>query len=128
MDLVPESKFDLERAERAVAAGWPAIEPVVADLLEWLQDHNWPVARVLAPFLASIGDPLVPFLRPVLDGDDAIWKYWIIQAVISEAPVTVAKALRPELQRLVERPSGREVEEEVPDVATAALARTAHLD
>jgi hypothetical protein len=128
VNLVPASKFDLETAELAAAAGWPAVQPVVTDLLEWLQDYNWPVARVLAPFLASIGDPLVPFLRPILAGDDALWKYWIIQTVIFEAPATVAKALRPELQRLVQGPSPTEVEEEVSAVATAALARIAHLD
>jgi hypothetical protein len=80
---------------------------------------------VLAPFLASIGDPLVPYLRPILVGDDAIWKYWITVAVISEAPVSVAERLRPELQRLVEAPSANEVDEEVPAVASAALDRAA---
>jgi hypothetical protein len=49
---------------------------------------------VLAPFVASIGEPLVPHLRPILDdeGQDAIWKYWIITAVVAVAPVTVADA------------------------------------
>lgn len=83
MTLVPRSKFDIETAERAAATGWPTVEPVLPQLLEWLQDYNWPVARVLAPFVASIGEPLVPHLRPILDdeGQDAIWKYWIITAV-----------------------------------------------
>ena len=121
MDLVPHSKFDTETAERAVAAGWPTVEPVVSQLLEWLQDYNWPVSRTLAPFLASIGEPLVPYLRPILAGDDAIWKYWIIVAVLADAPVEVIQALRPELERLVESPSPREVEEEIPVVAKSTL-------
>ena len=66
--LVPSSKGDLPAAKRAVAAGWPAVEPVLPELLEWIQDVNWPVAPVLMPFLASLGDPLVPHLRPIFAG------------------------------------------------------------
>jgi hypothetical protein len=64
-------------------------------------------------------------LRPILDdeGQDAIWKYWIITAVVAVAPVTVVEGLRPELERLVENPTPREVEEEVPEVAREALRR-----
>jgi Domain of unknown function (DUF5071) len=122
--LVPLSKFDTETAGRAVAAGWPAVEAVLPQLLEWLQDYNWPVSRVLAPFLASIGEPLVPYLRSILQGPDAIWKYWIITAVVADAPVTVVDALRPDLQRLVEKPTPQEAEAEVPKVAVKQLGRS----
>jgi hypothetical protein len=98
---------------------------IVVELLEWLQDCNWPVSRVLAPFLASVGTPLVPYLRPILAGDDAIWKYWIIVAVLADAPPDVLQALRPELERLVSAPTAREVEEEIPEPARAALDRAA---
>jgi hypothetical protein len=36
----------------------PLLGPTLAELLAWLQDINWPVAGVLAPFLAAIGPPL----------------------------------------------------------------------
>jgi Domain of unknown function (DUF5071) len=124
-DLVPSSKFDIEAAERAVARGWPDVEPVLPRLLEWLQDGNWPVARVLAPFLAGIGDPLVPYLRPILAGDDLIWKYWIIQGIIGEAPLSVVEAFRPDLERLANDPTPSEREEELPEVASAVLGRLA---
>ena len=123
MSVVPRSKVDTDAAERAVAAGWPAVASVMPELLEWMQDYNWPVSRALAPFLASIGEPLVPYLRPILMGDDAIWKYWIVVAVVSPAPVSVVEGLRPELERLVEAPSERDVAEDVPAVALAALDR-----
>ena len=60
--LIPKSKSDLETANRAVAAGYPAVKPVLGELVEWLKDYNWPVAHVLAPFLAKIGIPLVPHI------------------------------------------------------------------
>jgi hypothetical protein len=125
VNLVPRSKFDIETAERAVAAGWPTVEPDLPQLLEWLHDYNWPVSRVLAPFLASIGEPLVPYVRPILEGPDAIWKHWIITAVLADAPVAIVEGLRPELERLVENPSQRDLEEEVPEVARRELGRSA---
>jgi hypothetical protein len=125
VDLVPQSKFDVATAERAVAAGWPAVEPVLPQLLEWLQDYNWPVSRVLAPFLATIGAPVVPYLRPILAGDDPIWSYWVVAAVVAEAPLAVVEGLRQDLERLAESPSAREVAEELPEVPRSALSRLA---
>jgi hypothetical protein len=122
--VVPSSKFDVATAERAVEAGWPAVESVAPDLLAWLQDYNWPVSHVLAPFLARVGAPLVPYLRPILAGDDAIWKYWIIAEVLADASPEVVELLRPELERIVRAPTAREAEEDVPSVARAALDRS----
>jgi hypothetical protein len=34
-ELVPRHKLDLATAERAVEAGWPAVEPVLAELVGW---------------------------------------------------------------------------------------------
>src|SRR4051794_23281462 len=62
--LIPQNKFDLKRAQAAVEVGYPAVAPILPELLEWLQDYNWPVAHILAPFLASIGEPLVPHGSP----------------------------------------------------------------
>jgi len=121
--LVPSSKFDIEAAERAVAAGWPAVESVFPELLEWLQDYNWPVAQVLAPFVADIGTPVVPFLRPILDGGDAIWIYWILTTVLSQAPMPVVAELRKQLERLAADTSVALSVEGVSEAARAVLAR-----
>jgi hypothetical protein len=78
---------------------------------------------VLAPLLAGVGPPLVPYLRPILAGEDAIWKYWVISAVLADAPLEVVETLRPELECIVDNPTERELQEEVPEVAKAALDR-----
>ena len=41
--LIPRNKHDLRRARVLVALGYPAVAPVLPELLEWLQDLNWPV-------------------------------------------------------------------------------------
>jgi Domain of unknown function (DUF5071) len=113
----------LEAAERAVACGWPGVEPVVPQLLDWLKDCNWPVAHILAPFLAGIGCPLAPYLRPILDGEDTSWKYWILSEVIRRAPLSLVEQLRPELDRIARNPTVAEIGEGISDDARIALAR-----
>jgi hypothetical protein len=118
--LMPQGKHDIERANAIVAAGYPAIAPVLPDLLVWLQDFNWPVARVLAPFLISIGSPLIPHVRSIMDTDDEVWKYWIIVVIMRESR-EVAQAFREDLERFAYSPMPREVDEGLNEAARLAL-------
>ena len=119
-DLVPTSKGDLTRARAAVEAGYPAVDPILGELLKWLQDYNWPVAHILGPFLASIGVPLVPHIWRVLGTDDHMWKYWVIGILIRDLPEAAAAEFRPELERLCYNPQpderGSELDEQARDV------------
>jgi hypothetical protein len=118
--LVPRDKLDLERAEAAIGAGYPAVKPVLPELLEWLQDMNWPVARLLAPFLASIGAPLETDVRRVLESSDDIWKYWVIHSVVAKSP-ELARLFWSELQRLASNPTENERAEELNELARGIL-------
>jgi hypothetical protein len=118
--LIPRDKFDLVTARAAAAAGYPTVASILPELLEWLQDCNWPVSGVLAPFLASIGEPLVPHVRRVLESGDEVWKYWMICAIIKQSPV-IAAAFRDTLERLAYAPTEREVTEELNEVARDVL-------
>jgi hypothetical protein len=118
--LLPRDKHDLVRAEAIVSAGYPAVEPLMPHLLEWLQDMNWPVARVLAPFLARVGAPLERHLRLVFESTDDIWKYWVIHSVIAESP-ELRRIFRDDLQRLASSPTENERVEEVDEVARTVL-------
>ncbi len=119
-DLIPQNKHDLTRAQAAVARGYPEVAPILPELLEWLQDLNWPVARVLAPFLASIGPPIIPHLSRVFAGDDHIWKYWLLQCIVKDCAV-VAAAFRDDLIRLARAPTAAEAREELDEMARVVL-------
>jgi Domain of unknown function (DUF5071) len=119
--LVPATKTDLRRAEAAVRAGYPAVAPILPQLLEWLRDCNWPVARILAPLLASVGAPLVPHLIRILETDDLVWKYWVIMVLIPALCPADALVFRPELERLAFRASPEETREELHTQALLAL-------
>ena len=118
--LIPEHKFDQDAVQAAIAAGWPAVLPVLPALLVWLQDMNWPVARPLAPFLASIGAPLAPAIRQVFNGDDGIWKVNLILQLVASSPALRA-SLDADLRRLAAHPSPGDRAEEVAQAALEAL-------
>jgi hypothetical protein len=118
--LLPQHKRDVEKARATVARGYPAVAPVLPELLVWLQDGNWPVAHVVAPFLATIGAPLAPEIRRVLQSHDDIWKYWALSNVVAESPY-LAHALRGDLARLAFEPTSNEAAEEVDRVAREIL-------
>ena len=109
-ELLPKDKIETEKAEVLVATGFPAVEPILPLILEWMQDLNWPVAQVFQPFLASIGAPLAPYVRNVLSTNDEIWKYWMLCSVIGNS-LDLARALQPELERMASAPTPGELKE-----------------
>lgn len=99
-DILPRDKADLARARMVVEAGYPGIAPILPHLLSWLQDLNWPVADPLAEYLSTLGMAVVEPIRQILAGDDDIWKYGVLRAVVARAGDDVVRALKPDLERL----------------------------
>lgn len=120
-ELLPADKRDVERARAVVALGYPAVAPLLPDLLRWLQDCNWPVSRPIGDFLATLPEQMAPLIRDVLRGDDDIWKYWCIVRLISAMPPDIAEQFRAELTRLGNEPTPAERSEELNEVAQEAL-------
>lgn len=121
-DLIPQSKYDVVRTQAAIEAGYPTVAPILPDLLDWLQDMNWPVAKPLAPFLASVGEPLIPHIRYILEANDDIWKYWVLSSVVAESPV-IANAFPPELERFVSLPTKNECAEDLHEISQEILEK-----
>lgn len=119
-DRLPRNKLDTDRAGSLVALGYPAVEAAIPELLEWMQDINWPVAQVLQPFLAGIGGPLAPHIRRILETDDDVWKDWVLRCIVAES-AELRTILRPELERLAFSPKPGEKAEELDDTAREML-------
>lgn len=118
--LLPKSKHDIEKAEAIVRLGYPAVEPILPELLKWLQDLNWPVAHVFEPFLVSIGAPLHLHIKQILETDDGVWKYWILSSVVFQSP-ELQDLLIAELQQIAHHPKPDEKEDDVDRIAREIL-------
>ncbi len=119
-NILPQTKFDTDKAYALVALGFPAVHAVIPQILEWLQDLNWPIARTFQPFLIGIGKPLSPYVANVLAGNDQCWKYNLLVGVVLPSP-ELAQTLRMELERMAFRPTPSEIQEEVNQVAIEIL-------
>lgn len=119
--IVPRHKQDFERANALSSLPDRDIEPVIAELLEWTLDSNWPIA-------ATIADAL--FRRPValraiagvLDGPDGTGKWHLISLIIQCMPRPIAGQLRSTLQSLAAAPTSGDRHELVDEIAREALA------
>lgn len=119
-ELIPRDKHDHERADAVVETGYPTVGPILWELLEWIQDMNWPIAKTLAPFLTSIGQPLLPHIQRVFRTDDEVWKYWIIHEILWNSS-ELAEGFRDEITRIAYSPTETEIVEELSEPALSLL-------
>lgn len=121
--LLPQGPDDVERARALIDLGYPAVAPVLPTLMAWVQDMRWPVARIIAPFLASLGDEVLPEVHRVLSSNDVVWKYWCLWAIVRELPTPALEELRPVLIRLSRSPSPAEAVQQVDVLAKEIVSR-----
>jgi uncharacterized protein YejL (UPF0352 family) len=123
--LLPQDKGDLESVHFLSTYSYEELKPILPELLEWLQDYNWPVARPIATLLKRFFPQILPDLIPVLESHDAIWKYWILQIFFDDADheTVLPKQILSILQRMVENPTSQEKEEELNLLADKILTQ-----
>ncbi|WP_082928023.1 DUF5071 domain-containing protein [Rhizobium bangladeshense] len=97
--------------------------PFLDDLVSWVADGNWPVARPVADLLVSTGAGALPALRQVLQGSDAIHQYFMLLLVANRLPSDIAAVLRGDLERLATKPSTDQFREGVSELAEDILQK-----
>lgn len=117
---LPRDKHDTRSARALIALSREQIHPAMPQILEWVQDVNWPVAAVLLPYLAGIGPRLAPYVKTVLASDDDQWKYSVLHGIVRHSR-ELAFELDGELQRFSHAPTRGELEEGVAEVAREIL-------
>lgn len=125
MDLksvLPKDKHDIQAVERCINIGYPKIIPILPELLTWIQDMNWPVAKVLAPFLSTIADHLETEIRTVFQSNDETWKYSLMTEIIVNSS-KLRTNLNDELLRLAEKPTESEQIEKLDLIAMDILRK-----
>lgn len=84
--MIPKDKFDIEAVERIQQASAEQVIPLLPQLLEWLQDYNWPVAQPMVDVLLHYPTELTPHVERVLLGDDEMWIYWCLVKIVPALP------------------------------------------
>jgi len=99
--LLPRDKNDVAGAASLIDLGFPVVEPVLPQLIDWLRTNGSPVDLALRPFFASLGERAVPVVRTVLEGKHELHQYTVLSAVLSKWPKHAVAQLVPDLERLV---------------------------
>ena len=121
--LLPRDKHDLDSIALIVEAGYPAVAPILDQLLEWTADGNWPVASPIADFLVTLGTPLIDPVSRILQGKDGTQKWHCINSIVQRLPMDVLRGLEEDLRRLADHPSEDDRREEVDIEAREVLLR-----
>lgn len=125
--LVPAYKDDQEAIVNLQAASQEQVLAVAKELLEWVEDGNWPVSYPIGKVLSQYVNQLQDELLPILRGSDAIWKMWCIRFILEETQVTrLDQQYLLELERIAKYPTSNEEAEGAAEAAQDALASWQH--
>lgn len=113
-NLIPKDKFDFETVEKLKNYSFEEIEPIIPDLLEWLQDINWPISKSVAEYLVPYTEKNSSEILKILHSQDQVWKYWIL-LIFGE--IIKDKTVLDEIERIAKYPTKDEIEEEVSEIA-----------
>ncbi len=121
MIIVPTNKSDFIACENLEVAQDSEVIALLPELLEWLQDINWPVASVVLERISSLGEPLVEPVINILEGSDEVWKYWIVLCLLPKIGIETRRSFIPALSKIVNAPTSEEIKEEVNIVSAEIL-------
>lgn len=122
--FVPKHKDDFQAVEFLRKTDFKRFKAHINELLSWIQDMNWPVAREIAEILSFHTNSIKKQIINIIKSDDDIWKYWCVRELLY---FTKEKDLDceiiSELKRIVSYPTKGEVEEEVNIIAKETLEK-----
>ncbi len=119
-ELVPKDKHDISSIEKLSSIDIKEVEPILEDLMIWIQDINWPVAKELIKVLPRFHLMLVPVIHNIFETGDDVWKSWTLE-LLRNFPRETLILLKPDLERMVNFPTSSEILEYVTESANEIL-------
>ncbi len=117
-ELIPKHKDDQKVIAGLKKLSFEELEPIIPELLVWMQDMNWPIGRpiadILKPFVSRMTSEIIKILRT----NDSTWEYWVLTNLVSD---TTDPLVLMEIERIAKFPSKVEIEDEVNLEAIAIL-------
>jgi hypothetical protein len=118
---IPADRHDHAAVNAAAELGLAAIEPILPQLLQWVQDINWPVAAGICALLRPSGPEIAPHLQEIFRSSDTVWSYHVIANIVSQLPHETWVLIADDIHRIATNPTPAERADEVDLVAKTAL-------
>lgn len=98
-NLLPRDKHDFERVNDLKNINKEDLIKLIPELIEWLQDINWPIAKEISKLLLTVPKETIPYISNVLAGEDDIWKEWCLRYFVRDLPIELIENLKEELEK-----------------------------
>lgn len=117
--LIPKDKFDTSTIDELMKISEDEVKIILPDLLYWIADFNWPVAKDMINVLKRFSNNLIPHIQIVLraNENDDMLKYWIIKELIPVLSKEAQNKILGDIKRICDCPSMTEEIEGVRDEA-----------
>ncbi|WP_169083976.1 DUF5071 domain-containing protein [Paenibacillus sp. PL91] len=122
-ELIPKTKSDYERVALLKEAEKEKILPILPQLLEWLQDMNWPIAQDIEDIILKYEEHLITHIRVVMKSNDGGWKYFLLHGLITRLSNEILLELKPDLVRMKLCPTKDEIVAEIAEKIEDLLVR-----
>ncbi|WP_438349962.1 DUF5071 domain-containing protein [Paenibacillus sp. FA6] len=120
---LPKDKHDFDSVTELNKLEYSNVIILIPNLLEWLQDINWPISTEIAKLLLRYPEETIPHVKEVLSAKDDIWKEWCLRYFVEELSEHLIIEFKGELTRIVYDPTSGEELEEVNETAQLILKR-----
>ena len=121
--IVPVEKDDQTAIQNLRAASEEQVLAAADELLEWMEDGNWPVSLPIGEVLSKHIDKITPNVVGILRSHDSLWKYWCIRFLLMQLELgQIPPLILAELNRIVLRPTASDVNEGAAEAAGEILS------
>lgn len=120
-EYLPRDKGDFERVNKLADLDKSIIVLLIPNLLEWLQDINWPIAMKVSGLLLKYPKETIPYVKQVLSTNDDIWKEWCLVYFVEKLPQELKIDFINDLKRILCSPTAGEKLEGVNETAEMIL-------
>jgi hypothetical protein len=120
--MIPKDKNDEESIRLLHLATDGEVVENIVQLLEWLQDVNWPVSKGVISRLSNLGGELYTPINEILTGNDSIWKANIIGHLIPSFSQEAQLLYTASLEILLEEYNENDLREGVIDFVEIQLS------
>ncbi|WP_339306960.1 DUF5071 domain-containing protein [Paenibacillus sp. FSL R5-0519] len=108
-ECLPRDKSDYEAVRKLSDFSDVELKIIIPELMEWLQDGNWPISKPVEDLLLRLGKEIIPHIQDVLRTRDPQWEYFILVGLIDRLPVFHLSMLQTDLVRILESPTPDEI-------------------
>lgn len=115
--LLPKNKMDNSNFSKIKSLSDDDLSKIAKDLLEWLQDANYPIFGEVLEIIVLRQNLFVDEISKVLKSDDLMWKYWILTYLFPKLNKQSIQVFQDDLGYMIEQIPQNEEDEELLELA-----------